>query len=114
VTRSRRIITLAALAATATAVAGEPGAAAGAGRRTVVLQNIAFTPSKLTVARGTTVVFRWRDGDTPHNVRSRGLPRLRGAGDRTTGTHPVRFAKPGTYRYECTIHPGMTGRVVVR
>jgi plastocyanin len=30
-----------------------------------------------------------------------------------TGTYTVRFRRPGTYRYVCTIHPNMRGRVIV-
>jgi plastocyanin len=31
-----------------------------------------------------------------------------------SGSYSVTFAKRGTYYYECTIHPGMQGRIVVR
>jgi plastocyanin len=30
-----------------------------------------------------------------------------------TGTYTVRFTRPGAYRYVCTIHPNMKGRVIV-
>lgn len=96
------------------AAIGMPFAAAGQSTRSVVLKDIAFQPANLTVRRGTLVTFRWRDGSTPHNVRSRGKPRFPGSGDRTKGTHRVRFRKAGTYRYVCTIHPGMSGRIAVR
>jgi plastocyanin len=49
-----------------------------------------------------------------HNVTSRGAPRFRSSPTKMTGTWSVRFAKAGTYRYVCTLHPGMAGRVVVR
>lgn len=105
------------LLATATAallLLGPAAAGAGTGTRRVVLQDIDFSPRVLRITRGTTVRWEWRDGDTPHNVRSRGALRFRSASTRTTGTYAVRFTRAGTYRYVCSIHPGMDGRVVVR
>jgi plastocyanin len=111
---SRRTLSLVTGLALAGAVIPAAGVA-GAGRpRTVALQDIAFRPSRLAIAAGTTVRFSWRDDGTRHNVRSVGKPRFRSLGDRTSGDRSVRFATAGTYRYECTLHPGMTGRITVR
>jgi plastocyanin len=33
--------------------------------------------------------------------------------DQSSGTFRHTFDEPGTYPYECTIHPGMGGRIVV-
>jgi plastocyanin len=33
--------------------------------------------------------------------------------DQSSGTFRHRFEQPGTYPYECTIHPGMEGSIVV-
>jgi plastocyanin len=81
---------------------------------TVVLEDVAFKPARLRIARGSRVTFQWRDFATPHTVTSRGRPRFRGTGERTRGKHVVRFTRSGTYRYVCTVHPGMAGRIVVR
>ena len=81
---------------------------------TVTLEDVEFTPSTVRVKRGDSVRWVWRDGATPHNVRSRGSLRFKGTGTRTEGRHTVRFTRKGTYRYVCTVHPGMDGRVVVR
>jgi len=43
-----------------------------------------------------------------------GLPRPASLSARSRGTGTRRFARPGVYRYACSLHPGMTGRVVVR
>ncbi len=112
----RRVFALAVAAvlpvAAALAVAGaSAGAAAG---KSVVLEDIAFKPGKLTVARGTRVTFRFQDGDTKHNVTSRGAKRFKSSPTRSSGTYPVRFTKPGVYRYECTLHVGMKGAITVR
>lgn len=89
-------------------------AAAGASGRTVTLKDIAFTPKKLSVPRGTTVTFRWRDDTTTHNVTSTGSKRFKTIANRSTGSRSRTFARAGVYRYACTLHPGMTGQISVR
>lgn len=108
--RSASVLTLA--AALGLGLAASP---AEAGRTaTVTLEDVAFKPGKVTIRRGDRVRFVWKDGATEHNVRSRGTRRFRGTGDRTTGTHTVTLRRSGTYRYVCTRHLGMDGRIVVR
>jgi plastocyanin len=51
---------------------------------------------------------------TAHNVTSRGKRRFASSPSMARGTYAVRFTRPGTYRYVCTIHFGMNGTVVVR
>ena len=88
-------------------------AASSSGGNTVTIQNFAFTPSSLTVPAGTTVT--WTNMDSaPHTVISTSSlnvlnsPTLHN-GDSFTYT----FSKAGTYSYDCTIHPFMTGTVIV-
>jgi plastocyanin len=85
-----------------------------AGPRTVVVENIDFQPRAAKITKGATVRWSFRDGATPHNVVSRGTPRFRSSPVKTRGSYEVRFRRAGTYRYVCTLHPGMAGRVVVR
>ncbi len=87
---------------------------AAAATKTVTLKDIAFSPKSLTVSKGSTVTFAFRDGDTVHNVTSVGSKRLRTISNRSSGSKSRKFTKAGTYRYACTLHPGMTGRIVVR
>jgi len=89
-------------------------AAQAAPAKQVVLRDIDFSPRTVTVRRGGSVRWTWRDGRTPHDVTSRGRPRFRSSATKDTGTHLVRFTRRGTYRYVCTIHPGMAGKVIVR
>ena len=103
-----------ALAAMAAGGAGTAGVAGAAGTRSVTLKDIAFTPERLQVSKGTTVVFRWRDDETSHDVTSVGRKRFKSLSERRSGTARVRFARAGTYRYVCTLHPGMDGRITVR
>jgi plastocyanin len=113
---------LAALTATAVAgalvapaVAAPPPTAhpAAAGAR-VTLKDISFRPARVTIRAGQSVTWTWKDGTTPHNVTSQGKRRFRSSASKSSGTYTVRFARPGTYRYVCTIHFGMNGTVVVR
>ena len=83
-------------------------------RRTVRIHDIDFHPSTLVVHRGDEVTWRFLDPEVSHNVTSVGRTRFRSSGSRMTGTYSVRFTRKGTYRYVCTIHANMRGRIVVR
>ena len=98
----------------APAVAAPPTAHTAAAGAHVTLKNISFMPSTVTIKRGQTVTWTWKDGTTAHNVTSEGKLRFKSASSRQKGSYTVRFTKPGTYHYVCTIHFGMTGKVVVR
>jgi plastocyanin len=80
----------------------------------IVIGNFMFRPSTLTVSAGTVVTWLNEDDD-PHTVigtdsespiRSRPLD----SGER----YSVTLTKPGTYRYFCSLHPHMTGTVIVQ
>ena len=92
---------------------GSATAASGA-THVVTLKNIAFTPATMRIRVGQKVTWKWADGPyVDHNLHSVGKNRFPGATARKTGIHTVRFTRRGTYRYQCTLHPGMTGRVIV-
>jgi len=101
----------------ASAVASQPAAYAAA-THIVKLQNIMISPSTLKIHKGDRVTWEFLDGpSTEHTVTSeahRGGLRFKGTGPRFSGSYTVKFTKAGTYYYECTIHPNMTGRIVVR
>jgi plastocyanin len=89
-------------------------AVATAATKTVTLKDIAFSPKSLTISTGSTVTFAFRDGDTVHNVTSLASKRFSTISNRSSGSKSRTFTTAGTYRYACTLHPGMTGRIVVR
>ena len=82
--------------------------------REIAIDNYAFTPGDLTVPAGTTVTWINHD-ETPHTVVATGDPNaFRSGGLDTDDKFSVTFTKPGIYRYLCTVHPYMTGKVVVK
>ena len=78
----------------------------------VKIDNFSFGPATLAVAAGTTVTWTNRD-DIPHTVVSEDKAFKSKALD-TDEKFSFTFAKPGTYGYFCSIHPKMTGKVVVQ
>ena len=102
------------IAAFVLGTAATPLMADAAVTKQVLLKDIEFTPSTVTIQRGSSVRWVWKDPRVSHNVKSRGSVRFRSSGTKLTGTHTVRFSSKGTYRYVCTIHPNMVGKVVVR
>jgi plastocyanin len=80
----------------------------------VFVKDIEFKPGTLHVKRHTRVTWNFRDPYTMHNVKSRGKKRFASSPDEPeNANYSVTFKKAGTYRYKCTLHPNMTGRVVV-
>jgi plastocyanin len=77
-----------------------------------VIDNFTFTPAKIEVAAGTTVTWVNHD-DIPHTVVSTEKVFKSPALD-SGEKFSYAFAKAGTYAYFCSLHPKMTGQVVVR
>jgi plastocyanin len=71
-----------------------------------------FDREELTISPGTTVTWINHDDDT-HTVTSTASV-FRSPGLDTDETYAYTFTRPGTYEYYCTLHPLMTGRVIVR
>lgn len=104
----RRVAVVAALSAGVALGTALPGAGAASGSR-VSIRNFSFTPKTLTIHRGQSVTWVWRSGSTSHNVTGSHLH----SRTQSRGSYTVRFTRAGTYSYHCTIHPFMTGKVVV-
>lgn len=76
---------------------------------------VQFSPSTLTVNAGETVTFAF--GGAAHNVFFDNPAAATPAdipGNNANRSVERTFATAGTYRYHCTIHPGMVGSVVVQ
>jgi len=78
----------------------------------VRIDNFSFGPPELPVAAGTTITWTNRD-DIPHTVVSPDKVFNSKVLD-TDEKFSFTFDTPGTFPYFCSIHPKMTGKVVVR
>lgn len=94
---------------TGTARLGPPSATAEAGDAVVRLVGLDFEPRTVEVALGTRVRWQWTDS-VVHNVVSEEFASSK---ELDGGAHAVRFDRPGTFTYRCTLHTGMDGTVVV-
>jgi len=77
----------------------------------VKIDNFSFTPTTITVKTGTQIIWTNAD-DIPHTVVSDDQSFKSKVLD-TDEKFTFTASKPGTYVYLCSIHPKMTGRVVV-
>ena len=78
----------------------------------VKIDNFTFGPAELTVMVGTTITWTNRD-DIPHTVVSTDKVFKSKVLD-TDERFSFTFSTPGTFPYFCSIHPKMTGTVVVK
>ena len=97
-------------------LAGSPSVAANAepsaGAASVKIDNFVFGPQTLTVPVGATVTWTNSD-DIPHtSVSTEGVFKSKVLD--TDEKFSYTFTKAGTYPYYCTIHPKMTGKIVVQ
>jgi plastocyanin len=80
----------------------------------VKIDNFSFGPVALTVPVGATVTWVNRD-DMPHNVVSTDDAKtFKSKVLDTNEKFSFTFSKPGSYPYFCSIHPKMTGKVIVQ
>jgi plastocyanin len=93
-------------AATITRAATAPPA------QVVKIGNFTFAQKSITVRPGTTVTWE-NDDDIPHTVVAKNLAfksKVLDTGEKFSFT----FAKAGQFDYYCSIHPHMTGTVIVK
>jgi amicyanin len=77
----------------------------------VDIDQFTFLPQRITVKAGTTVTWINED-DVPHTIVSSSKVFKSKALD-TADKFSFTFTTPGTYDYFCSVHPHMTGAVVV-
>jgi plastocyanin len=78
----------------------------------VVVKDMAFTPSTITITPGQMVEWDFEDIGVPHDVNGDdGL----NSPLQASGTYTHIFKSAGTFKYLCTVHPEMMkGEVVVK
>jgi plastocyanin len=110
---SRAVLAILLSVAAFAVIAGAGGitAAAGADSEEVKIDNFSFTPPAITVSAGTQI--RWTNhDDIPHTIVTEDKSVKSKVLD-TDEQFTYTFRKAGTYKYFCSIHPKMTGTVVV-
>lgn len=112
-----RILTASAAALTtvaAVAVLAVPGSDAAATKTVRVIDN-RFSPTSLTVKKGTTVKWFWDKTMTQHDVTVRKGPTKFHSHLMQKGSFTKKFTRKGTYKIVCTIHESfMTMTVKVK
>jgi plastocyanin len=93
--------------------AGREEATPAAAPVQIGIGNFAFSPTELKVAAGTTVEWINRD-DIPHTVVSDDKTTFKSKALDTDDKFSYTFTKPGTYSYFCSVHPKMTGKIIVQ
>jgi plastocyanin len=80
----------------------------------VAVQDYSFKPGSITVKKGTTVTWTFKDSDA-HNVAPTGSgnPLKKSPDLKSGGTYQATFDQVGTFTYQCGIHNFMSGSVTV-
>jgi plastocyanin len=86
--------------------------AAGSKQNKIEIKDFAFNPQKITVKSGEKITWINRD-EEPHTVVSVGKKFQKSSGLDTDQEFSITAGAPGTYEYFCSVHPKMTGIIVV-
>jgi plastocyanin len=78
----------------------------------IEIKDFAFNPQRLTVKSGEQITWINRD-EEPHTVVSVEKQFKKSTALDTDQTFTVTAGAPGTYTYFCSVHPKMTGTIVV-
>jgi plastocyanin len=87
-------------------------AASSGGGVTIKMQNIQFAPKDTTVKVGQKVTWT-NDDSTDHNVTADSGADFKSKDFGKGSTFEFTADKAGTIKYQCTLHPGMTGTLNV-
>jgi plastocyanin len=93
---------------------GDDAASVTAGDRknTIEIKEFAFNPQTLTVKSGEKIIWINHD-EEPHTVVSVGKKFQKSSALDTDQEFTITAGAPGTYEYFCSVHPKMTGTIVV-
>jgi plastocyanin len=88
-----------------------PASSASGPNTKLEIDNFAFSPPRIVVTAGTTVTWTNED-DAPHTVAS-STKLFKSKALDTDASFSFTFTTPGMYEYFCSLHPHMTGTVIV-
>jgi plastocyanin len=81
-------------------------------QNTIEIKDFAFNPQTITVKSGDKITWTNRD-EEPHTVVSVEKQFKKSSALDTDQTFTITAGAPGTYTYFCSVHPKMTGTIVV-
>ncbi|MGB9474628.1 MAG: cupredoxin family copper-binding protein [Candidatus Udaeobacter sp.] len=81
-------------------------------QNTIEIKDFAFNPQTITVKSGQTITWINHD-EEPHTVVSVEKRFKKSSALDTDETFTITAGAPGTYTYFCSVHPKMTGTIVV-
>ncbi len=94
------------------AIAGQMNDAAVIKQNKIEIKDFAFSPQTLTVKSGETITWINRD-EEPHTVVSVEKQFKKSTALDTDQEFTITADAPGTYTYFCSVHPKMTGTIIV-
>ena len=77
---------------------------------TVAVRSLSFAPKKFDAKVKQKINFAWRE-NVAHNIV---FDKTHKSPTQNKGSWTTSFDKAGTYKFKCTIHPGMVGEVTVK
>jgi plastocyanin len=97
------------------AIAGEMKEVSNTGgkQNTIEIKDFAFNPQTLTVKPGEKITWINRD-EEPHTVVSVEKQFKKSSALDTDQEFTITAGTPGTYTYFCSVHPKMTGTIIVK
>lgn len=88
------------------------GADRGVTGTKIEIKDFKFNPLTITVKSGDTITWINRD-EEPHTIVSVGKKFEKSSALDTDQQYSITAGAPGTYEYFCSVHPKMTGTIVV-
>jgi plastocyanin len=85
----------------------------GANQNKIEIKDFAFNPQTITVKSGAKITWINRD-EEPHTVVSVEKEFKKSSALDTDQEFTITAGAPGTYTYYCSVHPKMTGTIVVQ
>lgn len=79
---------------------------------TVAITNFTFSPSSVTIAKGTIITWVNNDGVAHTSTSDNNVWDTGSIAPGASKT--VTFGTSGTFAYHCTVHPMMTGTIIVQ
>ena len=77
---------------------------------TVAVRSLTFVPKKVDAKVKQKINFAWGE-NVAHNIV---FDKTRKSPTQNKGSWSTSFDKTGTYKYKCTLHPGMSGEIKVK